>query len=120
MAKGEGYLMIDHRASPGIPEALARAIGLDPAAVAEGQLLEMATMTCIHCKIVQQRNPLRMRERHNCKKCMHYICDFCYADMQRSDYSHAPYEAKAELAVRQSAQTFYSPPPPTLILPPTD
>ena len=50
MKQREGYLMVDHRASPGIPEDVARQIGMDPAQVKEGKLLEAATLTCSHCK----------------------------------------------------------------------
>ena len=94
----EGYLMIDHRASPGLPEDLARWLGLDPKQSGEGKLLESATLTCSHCKVVVVKNPLRTRERANCAKCgNHYICDLCHAEMQKPGYSHLIFENLIEL-----------------------
>ena len=93
MAAKEGYLLVDHRASPGLPENVARFAGYDPAHCGEGKLFEAATMTCSHCKVSVVKNPLRTRERSKCSKCgWHYICDICAADMDRPDYSHLPYD----------------------------
>lgn len=76
--KKEGYLMIDHRASPGISEDFARANpGFRP--VPEGRLFESATSTCSHCKRVIVLNPDRTRARGYCPKCNHYVCDRCEA-----------------------------------------
>lgn len=96
MPQREGYLMIDHRASPGLTEEAARQSGLDPRYCGEGKLLEAATLTCSHCRIAVVKNPLRTRERPFCRKCMHYICDFCAAAMDQPDYQHAPFEKMAE------------------------
>ncbi len=96
-----GYLVIDHRASPGMSPDLARASGFDPREVSEGKILEGSTLTCCHCKTTVFKNPLRTRARESCYQCNHYICDFCHADMQRSDYVHTPYEAKVEQAIKQ-------------------
>jgi hypothetical protein len=76
--KKEGYLMIDHRASPGISEEFARA---NPGfrAVPEGRLFESATSTCSHCQRLIVLNPDRVRERGYCPKCNHYVCDRCEA-----------------------------------------
>jgi len=88
-----GELVINHRSSPGLPENVARSVGYDPSLVGEGKLYEQKTMTCSHCKNTVVVNPLRTRARENCPKCgNHYICDFCYADMQRPDYIHMSYE----------------------------
>lgn len=73
----EGYLLIDHRDSPGIPESLARAVGMPPGA--GGGIFEAATYTCNHCCRVVVINHLRTRERAYCSKCDHYICDGCGA-----------------------------------------
>lgn len=115
----EGYLMIDHRASPGLPEDVARANGLDPKLCGEGKLFEAASLTCSHCKCSVVKNPLRMRERHKCAKCgWHYICDFCAAAASQSGYDHAPFEKIAEEALRQQASSVVvSPPPAALIIP---
>lgn len=75
----EGYLLIDHRASPGVSEEFVRASGKSAPVVGEGQQLEAATMTCSHCHVQMIRNPLRTRERGYCMKCDHYVCDGCEA-----------------------------------------
>ena len=91
--KDGGYLMIDHRASPGVPEHIARASGLDPRYCGEGKLFEAATLTCSHCKTSVVKNLLRTRERATCFKCgNHYICDICASEARKPDYSHTPYE----------------------------
>lgn len=75
----EGYLMIDHRASPGISDEVMLKQGL-PAGAGKG-LFEAPTFTCSHCETVVVINPLRNRERTFCGKCDHYICDRCGAVM---------------------------------------
>jgi hypothetical protein len=93
MTHREGYLLIDHQASPGLPEDVARYSGLDPKFCGEGKRFEAATLTCSHCKVAVVKNPLRTRERENCPKCgNHYICDFCAAKMREPNYSHLPYD----------------------------
>lgn len=59
----EGYLLLDHTASPGVP-------GL-PA------YFEAATIKCKHCEKILIRNPARTRERAYCPSCDRYICDEC-------------------------------------------
>ena len=71
----EGYLLIDHRGSPGISVDEARKAGLPVPACPAGQLYESATITCTHCNMVVILNPQRTRERGYCAKCDHYICD---------------------------------------------
>jgi hypothetical protein len=97
--KGEGYLMIDHRASPGLPEDIARKTGLDPKYCGEGKLYEAATLTCSHCKCAFLKNPLRTREREKCSKCgWHYVCDVCAAEMKMPGYSHLPFEKLVDIS----------------------
>ena len=67
LRRHEGYVMIDHRASP----------GLDEPGLGEGSLFEAAVITCSHCQRSMYRNPLRTREREYCAGCDHYICDRC-------------------------------------------
>jgi hypothetical protein len=69
----EGYLMIDHRASPGI--LAGEAPGAIP--VGAGALFETSTITCSHCQKISILNPGRTRERGYCPKCDHYVCDQC-------------------------------------------
>lgn len=71
----EGYFLIDHRYSPGLPDELAIPNGLPPG-VGRG-MNELPTITCSHCQRQVIQNPLRTRERHYCPKCDHYICDNC-------------------------------------------
>jgi hypothetical protein len=93
MSQSKGYLLIDHRASPGLPEDLALRLGLDPKQVAGGRLYEADTLTCVHCKTVVVKNLFRERERASCSKCsFRYICDFCAAAMRQPDYDHVPFE----------------------------
>ncbi len=73
----EGVLMIDHRASPGIPDQHMPGAATDmPVRYGQG-LFEAATYTCGHCPQVVLLNPLRTRDRGYCRKCDHYICDRC-------------------------------------------
>lgn len=91
--KQMGYLLVDHSASPGLPEDVARKAGYDPAMCKEGKKFEADSMTCAHCKGVVIKNPLRVRERPHCFKCNHYICDYCFAAAQHPDYIHTPFGA---------------------------
>ena len=50
MPKEMGVLMVDHRASPGLPEDVARWAGYDPKQVGEGRVYEVATLHCSHCQ----------------------------------------------------------------------
>lgn len=99
MAQREGYLFVDHSASPGIPADVALTIGLDPNLVREGKVLEAATMTCVHCKSAVVKNPFRQRERNYCQKCGgKFICDDCALLARLSAYDHTPFEKRVDLA----------------------
>jgi predicted RNA-binding Zn-ribbon protein involved in translation (DUF1610 family) len=76
----EGYLMIDHRASPGTE------------LVPEGILFETATMHCAHCGTVVIINPNRTRDRAWCVSCDKYICDNCGIETKLPDYVHKSYK----------------------------
>jgi len=90
MSQREGYLFLDHRASPGLPEDMARRMGGLPGS----RVIEAATLTCCHCKTVVIKNPFRQRERASCPKCsFDYVCDLCAAKMREPDYIHMPLEA---------------------------
>jgi hypothetical protein len=101
-----GYLMIDHRASPGIPESVALAMGLDPKLMQSGKLFEADTLTCAHCKTVLMKNTLRSRERAHCAKCSHYICDGCQAESLSALYDHTPFQKKVDVAQDAAAKGF--------------
>jgi hypothetical protein len=122
MAQRTGYLLVDHRNSPGLPEDVARASGYDPALCKEGKKFEADTFTCSHCKGVLHKNPLRTRPRAECPKCnFHYICDGCAAAMHAPDYVHMPFEKFVDLSFDASAHgRLFVPVPsasPKLILP---
>jgi hypothetical protein len=89
LKRSEGYLMVDHRFSPGLPAETARAVGYDPKLAAEGKLLETATVFCSHCLGCVVKNPARIRERAYCAKCDSYICDACDALRHQPTYVHA-------------------------------
>lgn len=73
----EGYLLIDHRNSPGLPEELDAALGRP---IGSGQgTFECPTITCGHCQVIVVVNPLRNRTRGYCPKCDTYVCDACEA-----------------------------------------
>ena len=71
----EGYLLIDHKASPGLPPDFMRNAGLVGPSVAGGAMWESPTMTCAHCGTVVVMNPQRTRARGYCAKCDDYVCD---------------------------------------------
>lgn len=116
----EGYLLVDHRASPGIPEETALALGYIPSLVKEGAMLEAATLTCRHCKTTVVKNPLRTRERGKCMKCGgKYICDGCDFEKWLPGYDHTPFEKKVDLAKDAEAKGIpILGSPPALLQPP--
>jgi hypothetical protein len=77
LRRREGYLLIDNRASVGVPESMLAAAGL-PLIAGRG-LFEAPTYTCSHCQAVVVMNPARTRERAYCRGCDHYLCDGCGA-----------------------------------------
>lgn len=98
MLRKPGYLIIDHRASPGLPEDVAQKAGYDPLFCREGKTFEADTQTCSHCKVVVIMNPERVRTRGHCVKCNHYVCDTCTAAMLHPDYIHTPFEKLVDVA----------------------
>lgn len=89
--RDHGYILVDHRASPGMSELEARIAGYDPDAVKEGQFFESKTFCCSHCKSHVVPNPIRVRPRETCAKCdFHYICDGCAFLASQPDYVHTP------------------------------
>jgi hypothetical protein len=69
----EGHLLIDHRGSPGVSEALTHAAGL-PGSAGKG-VFESATVRCSHCHATVILNPDRSRPRGWCASCDGYVCD---------------------------------------------
>jgi hypothetical protein len=109
----EGYLMVDHRFSPGLTEEEARLSGFDPKQCGEGKLFEAATLTCKHCKVAVVKNPLRTRDRPFCMECHHYICDLCAFKAAQPGYVHTPFDKIADDIMTAAALGS----PPKLIMP---
>ena len=93
LKRHEGWLLLDHSASPGIPADVARKMGVDPRGVAGGKKMEAATVSCKHCGGHVVKNPKRVRARAYCRMCDHYICDGCDQLRAMPDYVHRPIEA---------------------------
>lgn len=72
----EGYMIIDHRNSPGVTQEMFPNLPKEEI-VGPGQVLEAGMICCRHCQRVLMVNPLRTRQRGYCPKCDHYICDLC-------------------------------------------
>ena len=96
MLKQMGYLMVDHRASPGLPEDVARWAGYDPKLVGEGKVYEVDTMGCSHCGGHVVPHHLRTRPRAKCMECNtkegHYICDACDFQRHQPGYVHTTFK----------------------------
>jgi hypothetical protein len=88
----EGYLMIDHRASPGLPANFYDGLPWRGMTAAEGKLAESAVMVCRHCQQHVVKNLNRTRERGYCRRCDGYICDICELNSRAADYVHAPFK----------------------------
>lgn len=114
----EGYLFVDHRASPGIPAELAIQLGLNPSLVREGKLFEDATLTCRHCKSTEMRGA--PRERALCMKCGgKFICDGCALEARLPGYDHTPFDKKVDLVKEAEAKGIpILGSPPALLQPP--
>ena len=103
MPKQMGYLMVDHRASPGLPEDIARQVGYDPRFCGEGKVYEVDTLTCAHCKCAVVPNVFRTRERAQCFICEakggKYICDVCAFKASQPDYVHVSFQQTVESVI---------------------
>lgn len=97
--KKPGYLIVDHRASPGISPELALRAGYDPLMCREGKTFEADTQTCSHCKTAVVMNPERTRARNSCVYCgNHYVCDGCAWEMRQPGYVHVSFEKLVDIA----------------------
>lgn len=78
---GRGFLEVDNREAP---EALRFPTGEGGAhlVIPAGQRLEIATLTCSHCRAVVVLNPRRTRDRGFCRRCCAFVCDLpgCHPD----------------------------------------
>ncbi len=79
----EGYLMINHKDSPGLTDEFLGKIqqacpGEDTLPPGSGHgMFETSTVSCSHCQAMVILNPLRNRQRGWCGRCGHYVCDRC-------------------------------------------
>lgn len=76
--RSEGYLLIDHRNSPGISEADAmrlRKLGHNCPVMREGSVTEYATKRCCHCYTPTIYNP--KKHHGHCRKCDDFVCAGC-------------------------------------------
>lgn len=96
-----GYLLVDHRASPGLTEDQAKKFNYDPKLVSEGKLFEADTRTCAHCGTVVILKMDRTRPRGHCLTCNNYICDLCDAARHSPDYKHKTLTDILEVAAHQ-------------------
>lgn len=89
----EGYLLIDHRDSPGVPDEIMVAQGL-PAGSGK-KVFECATYTCNHCErvVVAYRESGSGNEPGYCPKCDHYVCKTCEAARVASGGACYPFKA---------------------------
>lgn len=102
----EGYLLIDHKNSPGLPEDVARRNGYNPKLCGEGKAYETATMSCRHCRVSVVPNPLRLRPRNYCSRgrCNYrYICDACAFKASQPDFIHMDYTEFVAIACEAAA-----------------
>jgi hypothetical protein len=74
-ASRDGYVMIDHRDSPGLEGKVEN--GFRYQHVPGGTMFEGKTFTCPRCHKVIVKNPDRGRNRGYCRKCDHDVCDSC-------------------------------------------
>lgn len=95
----EGYMLIDHRNSPGVPDEVVMREGL-PAGAGQ-RVFESATFTCSHCEAIVIMNPDRSRERGYCRKCDHYVCDRCETERVKTGVCY-PYKARIADLIEQS------------------
>lgn len=71
-----GYLIIDHRDSPGISiEDVPERLRGSTIIVGKGEVVERDIQFCAHCGCQVILNPRRERPRGYCAKCDHYVCD---------------------------------------------
>ena len=87
LKRHEGYLMVDHRASP----------GLDKPGMGEGSIFEAPTLGCAHCATVVVMNPNRKRARAYCAKCDRYICDNCAVVAVMPEYQHRSWQELVDM-----------------------
>jgi hypothetical protein len=116
----EGYLMVDHRASPGLPSNIAAEAGYDFRQCTEGKLFETACYTCAHCNMPVPKSYYAGREHAECIKCDHFVCDRCAVLACQPDYVHLPFKKFIDISADYAAKTGQPMgSPPALLMPPS-
>lgn len=78
LKQGSGYLIIDHKDSPGItPDQIPHTLRNTTIVVGANQVYEADIQQCTHCQRGVVLNADRTRARGYCPYCHHYICDSC-------------------------------------------
>lgn len=101
----EGYFLMDNRGSPGVPDSVVTKQGL--VAGAGKGLFECATFTCNHCERVVSvifKGKTRVRETAWCKKCDHYLCDDCGAELHKTGVCY-PFKSMVDDLRNKQEQT---------------
>jgi hypothetical protein len=114
LVSGAGYLVIDHRDSPGLtPEDVAHVPG---ALVAPGgEVLERDVLQCAHCQRSVVLHPLRTRPRSYCAKCDHYICDDPICNRECRPFAHV-LDRAASIAEKFAGQPDHPDAQPDIVL----
>ena len=92
----EGYVMIDHRASPGVPAKILDELGLPHEA--GRHLYEGPTYTCGHCQrqVIVAVGAFGTREkRYVCRGCAHVLCQSCAEEKTRTGICN-PFEKQVD------------------------
>jgi hypothetical protein len=102
LSQGTGYLVIDHRDSPGLSPADVAGV---PGAIAApgGVLTEHDVAMCSHCQKGVLLHPGRVRARAVCPKCHHFICDRCESIRVASGVCR-PFEAVLDDAAERATK----------------
>lgn len=91
--EADGYLLVDHRNSPGLPNEHTRRLGLPDGCMGEGTVYEGRTHGCPHCGAPSL---ITRVERNWCRSCDLYICDYCEKARHLPGYEHFTMREVAE------------------------
>ena len=107
----EGYLLVDHHDSPGIPDEVAVKSGLPPGV--GRKKYEAACFTCAHCEAVVVKDPKVTRESTKCVGCQHLLCRGCgylYSlDRVCRNFKHRIEELRNSAEKKGTSEVLHSP-----------
>ena len=106
-----GWLMLDHRDSPGFSEAEMRKANPRLKPTAGKGLYETNVVHCRHCQKGLIVHPLLMADLPYCHLCDAYICESCKVTMAASG-QHMPFDKLADLIQERTLKGL----PPTITL----